>query len=128
MTWLLTRLLPVRAYLIGAVVLALLAALGVQSVRLRHAQHQLEDEQFMHQMTKSNAEAFSAMLDVQNAAVQRLQAEAEAQQAAAQEAAKAAARALAKANARAAAIKAAPAPKTCDEAVRFLVDDAARAQ
>ncbi len=128
MTWLLARLLPVRAYIIGAVLLALLAALGVQTLRLGRAEDKLFDAQLQLQVSEEQQRALGRLIDAQNAGIAAVRAEAEAQQAAALEAAKTASRALARANARAAAIKAAPAPKTCDEAVRFLVDDAARAQ
>lgn len=111
---LLSHFLPYRTALAVALIGALVLVLGVQTLRLDHAD--LKNE------------ALAAQVAAQNAGIEAVKVEAAKRQDAAARAAKGAARALAKAEAHAARLEAAPVPQTCTEAVEFLVRDAAEAQ
>ena len=112
------------AYKDGAIalfVLALLAVIGVQTVRLDRAD--LKAAALVAQ-----AGELTAQIATQNAGIAAMQAAGDAQRLAATKAAVAAQKALATASARAARIEAAPIPQTCPDAIQFLVNDAAEAQ
>jgi hypothetical protein len=101
----------------GVLLLALLVALGVQTLRLDGAK--LKAQALAATLAERNAQ-----LAAQNVGIAAMEAAAAAQRKAAQAAALAAKRALASASARAARIEAAPVPPTCTAAIQLLVDDA----
>lgn len=106
---------------LGLLFVVLVALLGVQTVRLDRAE-------LKTQAATAEAAKLGADIEAQNAGIAAVKAQAAAQQEAAQKAAKAAQKRLALAEAKAARIEAAPTPKTCPDAIQFLVDDAKGAQ
>lgn len=110
-------LLPFRTKIAVLVMVALLGALAVQSLRLDGARLRLEAAQ-------SEIKGLQASIEAQNAGIRALAIEAEARQKAAQRAAKAAQEALARATQRADAIEASATPQSCQAAIDFLVEDA----
>lgn len=112
------------AYKNGAIalfVVALLAAVGVQTVRLDRTELKVV-------ALVAQASELTAQIAAQNAGIAAMHAAGDAQKAAAAKAAVTAQKALATASARAARIESAPVPKTCPDAILFLVDDAAVTQ
>lgn len=99
----------------------LLVAVGVQTARLYLASQE-------QKTLSAQLDAANARLAVQDAGLELLRQEAELKKAAAVEAARQAKKAIERAESRAKAIEQAPAPATCEDAIRFLVEDAARTQ
>lgn len=118
---LLTRLGGFKAAALTGLFLLLLAAVSVQSVRLDMAR-------LKAQALASKVDALQADIDAQNLGIAIVKGESEKRAKAAVVAAKSAQKALAKAEARATRLEAAPTPKTCTEAIEFLVRDAAEGQ
>lgn len=118
---LLARLVPFRTAIAVSVMLALLAGLGVQTVRLDRAHLRGE-------VQAERVHALQAQIAAQNAGLEAVKAAAEQKQRAAVAAVAAAEKRLAVANARAERIEAAKTPATCQEAIDFLVQDAGSAQ
>lgn len=116
-TGLLARLVPFRTAIALGVMLALLAAVAVQTVRLdmKHLQLQVEQER---------TAALKASIEAQNAGIAAVKAEAARKEQVARKAVEAATKRQARAEAKAAAIEAAATPVTCEDAIGFLVQDA----
>lgn len=118
MTALLARLLPLRSYIVAAVVLALLAALGVQTLRLDRAELKLA-------AASEIEKSLTARIDAQNAGIAALLAASKAQEQATQRALQASQKAVARATQQAARIRASTPAQTCEQALQVLVQDAA---
>lgn len=121
MSALLLKLAPYKTAALLLVFLALAGAVGIQSVRLDRAELKL-------QVCEESKKGLNVLIEAQNAGIAAVKAEAEASKAAALAANEAASQALSKAQSRVVVINKAPTPKTCEDAIKFLVQDAGEKQ
>lgn len=111
--------------IIAAVMLGLLAWAGVLTARLASAQGEIRILNAEKQALEREKGALGTVLTAQNAGIQALADKSKQLDAASQRATVAVNRLAAATEARVKAIESAPTPATCEDAMRFLVDDAA---
>lgn len=115
---LIARLIPFKAWLVGALALSAAGAIGVQTYRLDRAQGALALEQAQHATTR-------ALLTAQEVGVRALEAESKVLEARAKAAEEKEAEVVTVTKERVRVIRETPKPQNCTAAIEFLVREAA---